>query len=150
MVTAVTVQAPDTVTEGLRQFLAGFEGVEPALGPATDLAGEKPGSLALSPAGEEKVATDIIGNRRISQRFWLYRSCLALDEADRRQNQSFWEQLRQWLENQEIAGKLPRLPEGCQSEELLWEGAAILEASGGKSRFYRGALTLKYTRKAPR
>ncbi len=146
MVAAVSNGPPETVLEGVRRFLADFDGVEPVKGITTDLTGEQPGSLALALAGEEKNWIDIAGNRVVRQQFFLYRSCLAQDEADRRQNQAFWERLRLWIEEREEAGVLPLLPTSCRSEAIAWEGAGILEASGGKARFYRGMLTLEYTR----
>ncbi len=147
MVAAVTDAAPRSVAEGLRLFLAGYPELEAGTRITTDLTGEKAGSLAVSPAGEELVREDVAGNRTISRKYWVYRNSLASDEKERRENQEFMERLTQWIREKDQAEELPQLPEFCRAEGIQPGESRIMESSGGKGRSYRLELTLIFTEK---
>lgn len=147
MVAAVTEGIIPSVLEGVRRFLALYPGLGPGDRVTTDLTEEKPGSLALSPAGEEAVKEDVAGNREITRSYWLYRSCLAADEADRRENQEFLEGMAGWILERNETEELPLLPAGCRAEGLRAGEIKIMESSGGRGRSYRMRLVLTYTEK---
>ena len=147
MVAAVTEYSADGVLESLRSFLAQCPLLKAGERVTTDLTEEKAGSLAVSPAGEETQTEDVAGNREITQKYWIYRSCLAADEADRKENQDFLEKMAEWIREKNDRMELPALPSWCRAEEMKAGGNRIMESSGGKGRTYRLELTMTYTEK---
>ncbi|WP_312093467.1 hypothetical protein [Aminipila sp.] len=85
----------------------------------TDITEEEPTNYAVSPAGNSKVSTDILGNKRFSNDYVFYAKEATANEVDRQEIHTFLEGFSAWIDEQNDNDNLPVLPVGYTAEELI-------------------------------
>ena len=76
------------------------------------------------------------------------REAYSMDRILAVQNESFYEELCDWVEEQSLAGNLPELPEGCEAQALKVLAPGFLVDAAMESAYYQIQLQLQYFKEA--
>ena len=66
------------------------------------------------------------------------------------QNESFYEDFCNWVEEQSIYGNLPEIPKGCEAQALTVLTPGFMLDATMENAFYQVQLQLQYFKEAPK
>lgn len=66
------------------------------------------------------------------------------DECNNLKNLAFYEELQEWITEQNIIGHLPKLPEGCDAQSILVLSSGYVMDNDTKTARYQIQCQLKY------
>ncbi len=138
-----------SIIKTLQDYLTGYDGMSmrPLSEILTDRPDEQPSSYALAPTGNNKLVTDIIGNRTYQHSYVFYAKEAAADEVDRQENYDFLEDFTGWLEEKNAAGDLPVLPGKYQAESLEVSNAMLMDLYEDGAGLYQVQIQFIFTKK---
>lgn len=118
-----------SLLKALQDYLCEFDGMDmrPVSEIKTDGTDEFPSSYALSPTGNNKISTDILGNRTYQNSYVFYAKEPASDEVDRQDNHDFLESFSDWLESRNDAGIFPVIPDNYEAKEIQVSNAMLFD-----------------------
>lgn len=142
---------PESIIEGLSDFIASCPLLkEGAL--RLDAMGDKPTEYAIETGVFDPVIETYIdgsSDRRYQISFGS-REAYDLDRLQNMENSQFYEEFAIWLEDQNAAGNLPELPDGCYPETITALSSGYLFSEDGKSARYQVQIELTYHKEAAR
>jgi hypothetical protein len=95
----------------------------------TDVTSENPTNYAVTPTGNAKISTDILGNKKYSNDYVFYAKEFIADEVDRQEIHTFLEGFSAWVDDQNDNSILPTLPIGYITEEISVANILLLETN---------------------
>lgn len=113
--------------------------------------GSDPVEYALESAITSPVLKKYIDGSSIRQYQFNFnsREAYSMDRIMAIQNESFYEDLCNWVEEQSISGNLPEMPEGCEAQDLTVLAPGFMLDASMTNAFYQVQLQLKYFKEAP-
>lgn len=113
--------------------------------------GSDPVEYALESAITSPVLKKYIDGSSIRQYQFNFnsREAYSMDRIMAIQNESFYEDLCNWVEEQSILGNLPEMPEGCEAQDLTVLAPGFMLDASMTNAFYQVQLKLKYFKEAP-
>jgi hypothetical protein len=138
---------PDTIIEGLKNYLLTYTGLDENAPLWVQYLGDDPTQYAIAPLAGERVIDEYINGTRIMAYPFAFQSMEStLEEVERLANCGFYEQFADWLDEQSDAGNLPDLPEGKTAESIEATGAGGYQMEEGESgtAIYQAQCELVY------
>lgn len=77
------------------------------------------------------------------------REAYSMDRILAVQNESFYEDFCNWVEEQSMIGNLPEMPEGCEAQALAVLTPGYMLDATMENAFYQVQLQLQYFKEAP-
>lgn len=77
------------------------------------------------------------------------REAYSMDRIMAIQNESFYEDFSNWVEEQNALGNLPEMPEGCEAQALAVLAPGYMLDATMENAFYQVQLQLRYFKEAP-
>lgn len=113
--------------------------------------GSDPVEYALESAITSPILKKYIDGSSIRQYQFNFnsREAYSMDRIMAIQNESFYEDLCNWVEEQSISGNLPEMPEGCEAQDLTVLAPGFMLDASMANAFYQVQLQLKYFKEAP-
>jgi len=126
---------PSTITQGIKTFLETYSPLSG--GVYVEFVGEKPTEYSIVMLPElEKIEEWIVSGGIYGRHFLLNMRAATNEDADRLQNNGFYEDFAEWLYTQSEAGTLPSLPSGytalsieALSNGFLMESSEVLSTA---------------------
>ena len=126
---------PSTITQGIKTFLETYSPLSG--GVYVEFVGEKPTEYSIVMLPELEKIEEYISHGGVYGRHFLLNMRAATNEdADRLQNNGFYEDFAEWLYTQSEAGTLPSLPSGytalsieALSNGFLMESSEVLSTA---------------------
>ena len=117
-----------------------------------DALGSEPVEYALESAITSPVMQTYIDGSSIRQYQFNFnsREAYSMDRVLAIQNESFYENLCNWVEVQSVSGNLPEMPEGCEAQALAVLAPGYMLDATMENAFYQVQLQLKYYKEARR
>ncbi len=78
------------------------------------------------------------------------REAYSMDRIMAIQNESFYEEFCNWVEEQSRRGNLPEMPSGCKAQALSVLAPGFMLDATMENAFYQVQLQLKYFKEAPK
>ena len=78
------------------------------------------------------------------------REAYSMDRILAIQNESFYEDFCNWVEEQSMIGNLPEMPEGCEAQALTVLTPGFMLDATMENAFYQVQLQLQYFKEAPK
>lgn len=78
------------------------------------------------------------------------REAYSMDRILAIQNESFYENFCNWVEEQSISGNLPEMPAGCEAQNLTVLAPGYMLDATMENAFYQVQLQLQYFKEAPK
>mgnify|MGYP001100743518 CR=1 FL=1 len=78
------------------------------------------------------------------------REAYSMDRIMAIQAESFYEDFCNWVEEQNAAGNLPDMPEGCEAQALTILAPGFMLDATMENAFYQVQLQLQYFKEAPK
>ena len=112
--------------------------------------GCEPVEYALESAITSPVVRTYIDGSSIRQYQFNFnsRDAYSMDRIMAIQNESFYEDFCSWVEEQNMAGNLPEMPEGCEAQALTVLAPGYMLDATMENAFYQVQLQLKYYKEA--
>ena len=84
------------------------------------------------------------------QKFFTFasREFYSLDRIQNIENDKFYEELADWIEEQNAAGNLPQLPEGMEAEQIIIQAPGYMLDANEENARYQIQLSLQYFKEA--
>ena len=113
--------------------------------------GSDPVEYALESAITSPVLKKYIDGSSIRQYQFNFnsREAYSMDRIMAIQNESFYEDFCNWVEEQSLSGNLPEMPKGCEAQELTVLAPGFMLDASMTNAFYQVQLQLKYYKEAP-
>lgn len=113
--------------------------------------GSDPVEYALESAITSPVLRKYIDGSSIRQYQFNFnsREAYSMDRIMAIQNESFYEDLCNWVEEQSVSGNLPEMPKGCEAQALTVLAPGFMLDASMENAFYQVQLQLKYFKEAP-
>lgn len=117
-----------------------------------DALGSEPVEYALESAITSPVVRNYIDGSSIRQYQFNFnsREAYSMDRIMAIQNESFYEDFCNWVEEQSTAGNLPEMPEGCEAQALAVLAPGFMLDATMENAFYQVQLQLQYFKEAPK
>ena len=135
-----------SLIESVKTYLAEFSGLEEGAPLGVDYLSSEPTGYAIIPLPGTKVVEQYLDDSSLREFPFAFQSMeLNADEAERLENNGFYEVLSDWLEEQTANGNFPDLGEGKtprRIEALGW--AFVYETSESETAVYRIQCKLTY------
>lgn len=115
-----------------------------------DSLGSEPVEYSIAPGITSPVLKRYVDGSSIRQYQFNFnsRDAYSLDRILAVQNESFYEDLCSWVEEQNEAGNLPGMPEGCEAQKLEVLAPGFLVDASMESAYYQIQLLLQYFKEA--
>lgn len=115
-----------------------------------DALGSEPVEYALESAITSPVLKKYVDGSSIRQYRFNFnsREAYSMDRILVIQNESFYEDLCNWVEEQNISENLPEMPEGCEAQEITVLAPGFMLDATMENAFYQIQLQLKYFKEA--
>jgi hypothetical protein len=130
----------------VKTYLTGYSGLEDGAPLWVDYLGSEPTGYAIIPLPGTKIIEKYLDGGSLREFPFAFQSMeLTADEAERLENNGFFEALSDWFEDQSALGDLPALGEGKSPrriEALGW--AFVYETSESETAVYRIQCKLTY------
>ena len=112
--------------------------------------GTDPVEYALESAITSPVVRTYIDGSSIRQYQFNFnsREAYSMDRIMAIQNESFYEDFCNWVEEQNVSGNLPKMPEGCEAQALTVLAPGFMLDATMENAFYQVQLQLKYFKEA--
>lgn len=133
-----------SILESLRTFLSAYNGMDLQ----TDLLQTVVGSHALQLTGQGVSFVDVLGRRQYQNNYVFFARENADNELDRRDNQDFIEDFREWLEDQEDAQNYPKLPGRYQIERIQVSNAMLFDIAEDCMGVYQVQIQVTMTKES--
>ncbi len=117
-----------------------------------DALGSEPVEYALESAITSPVMQTYIDGSSIRQYQFNFnsREAYSMDRVLAIQNESFYENLCNWVEVQSVSGNLPEMPEGCEAQALTVLAPGFMMDATMENAHYQIQLQLQYFKEAPK
>jgi hypothetical protein len=120
-------ELPDSVIEGIRDYLRAYTGLSDGAPVWVEYLGNEPTQYAVLPLAGGRVIETYITGKRVMEYPFAFRSMESTaDDLVRLENNGFYEAFAQWLDEQTEVGNLPNLPEGMTAETIEALGQGFL------------------------
>jgi hypothetical protein len=138
--------APNSIIEGVRDYIKSYAGLESGAPVWVENLGMEPTEYAVLPiAGVRVIETNIIGKRTFEYPFALRSMESIADDFERLENVGFYENFAAWLDAQSEANSLPSLPAGLAAESIEATGWGYLHEEGeSQTAVYQVQCSLIY------
>lgn len=112
--------------------------------------GSEPAEYALESAITSPVLKTYIDGSSVRQYQFNFnsREACSMDRILAIQNESFYEDFCNWVEEQNKAENFPEMPEGCEAQALTVLAPGFLRDAAMESAFYQVQLQLQYFKEA--
>lgn len=116
-----------------------------------DALGSEPVEYAIETAVTSPVLKTYVDGSSIRQYQFHFnsREAYSMDRILAIQNESFYEELCNWVEGQSASGNLPELPKGCEAQALTVLAPGFMLDATMENAFYQVQLQLQYFKEAP-
>ena len=117
-----------------------------------DALGSEPIEYALESAVTSPVLRTYVDGSSIRQYQFNFnsREAYSMDRILAIQNESFYEDFCNWVEEQSMIGNLPEMPEGCEAQALTVLTPGFMLDATMENAFYQVQLQLQYFKEAPK
>ena len=114
--------------------------------------GSEPVEYALESAITSPVVQTYVDGSSIRQYQFNFnsREAYSMDRILAIQNESFYEDFCNWVEEQSMIGNLPEMPEGCEAQALTVLTPGFMLDATMENAFYQVQLQLQYFKEAPK
>ncbi len=114
--------------------------------------GGTPVEYAIESAVTSSIIQTYIDGSTVRQRQFNFnsREAYSMDRVTAIQNESFYEDLCNWVEEQSILGNLPEMPEGCEAQAVNVLAPGFLFGATEGTAHYQIQLQLQYFKEAPK
>lgn len=115
-----------------------------------DALGSEPVEYALESAITSPIIRTYVDGSSIRQYQFNFnsREAYSMDRIMAIQNESFYEDFCNWVEEQSRLGNLPEMPEGCEAQALTVLAPGFMLDAGMENAFYQVQLQLQYFKEA--
>ncbi|WP_027399852.1 hypothetical protein [Anaerovorax odorimutans] len=111
----------------------------------TDITEENPTNYAITPTGNSKISTDILGNKKYSNDYAFYAKEYIAGETDRQEVHTFLEGFSAWIDKQNDDQNFPEMPIGYTVEEIIVSNILMLETEDNfNTGIYQVQIKLNY------
>lgn len=112
--------------------------------------GSEPVEYALETAITSPVIKTYVDGSSIRQYQFNFnsREAYSMDRIMAIQNESFYEDFCNWVEEQSMIGNLPEMPEGCEAQALTVLAPGYMLDATMENAFYQVQLQLQYFKEA--
>ncbi len=113
--------------------------------------GSEPVEYALETAITSPIVKRYVDGSSIRQCQFNFnsREAYSMDRILAIQNESFYEDFCNWVEEQNSLGRLPEMPKGCEAQELSVLAPGYMLDTTMENAFYQVQLRLQYFKEAP-
>lgn len=141
-----------TIAEAVREWLQGCPQIGSDNNFNINFLEAEPVSYTLDEsAGSRTIKRYLDGTERKTRAFSLASTAeYGPDFLQQIANSGFWEQITGWIETQNHARRLPKLPEGMTAAKVEVTAAHYLYRAGATTARYQIQLRLEYTQKFKR
>lgn len=117
-----------------------------------DALGSDPVEYALETGMTSPVVRTYVDGSSIRQYQFNFnsREAYSMDRILAIQNESFYEDFCNWVEEQSMIGNLPEMPEGCEAQALTVLTPGFMLDATMENAFYQVQLQLQYFKEAPK
>lgn len=117
-----------------------------------DALGSEPVEYALESAITSPVLQTYVDGSTIRQYQFNFnsRESYSMDRVMAIQNESFYENFCNWVEEQNASESFPEMPEGCEAQSLEVLAPGFMLDATMENAFYQVQLNLKYFKEAPK
>ena len=117
-----------------------------------DALGSEPVEYALATGMTSPVVRTYADRSSIRQYQFNFnsREAYSMDRILAIQNESFYEDFCNWVEEQSMIGNLPEMPEGCEAQALTVLTPGFMLDATMENAFYQVQLQLQYFKEAPK
>lgn len=117
-----------------------------------DALGSGPVEYALETGMTSPVVRTYVDGSSIRQYQFNFnsREAYSMDRILAIQNESFYEDFCNWVEEQSMIGNLPEMPEGCEAQALTVLTPGFMLDATMENAFYQVQLQLQYFKEAPK
>ena len=117
-----------------------------------DALGSEPVEYALATGMTSPVVRTYVDGSSIRQYQFNFnsREAYSMDRILAIQNESFYENFCNWVEEQSMIGNLPEMPEGCEAQALTVLTPGFMLDATMENAFYQVQLQLQYFKEAPK
>ena len=117
-----------------------------------DALGSEPVEYALATGMTSPVVRTYVDGSSIRQYQFNFnsREAYSMDRILAIQNESFYEDFCNWVEEQSMIGNLPEMPEGCEAQALTVLTPGFMLDATMENAHYQVQLVLRYFKEAPR
>ena len=117
-----------------------------------DALGSEPVECALETGMTSLVIRIYVDGSSIRQYQFNFnsREAYSMDRILAIQNESFYEDFCNWVEEQSMIGNLPEMPEGCEAQALTVLTPGFMLDATMENAFYQVQLQLQYFKEAPK
>lgn len=115
-----------------------------------DALGSEPVEYALESAITSPIIRTYVDGSSIRQYLFNFnsREAYSMDRIMAIQNESFYEDFCNWVEEQSRLGNLPEMPKGCEAQALTVLAPGFMLDAGMENAFYQVQLQLQYFKEA--
>ncbi len=115
-----------------------------------DALGSEPVEYALESAITSPIIRTYVDGSSIRQYLFNFnsREAYSMDRIMAIQNESFYEDFCNWVEEQSRLGNLPEMPKGCEARALTVLAPGFMLDAGMENAFYQVQLQLQYFKEA--
>lgn len=115
-----------------------------------DALGSEPVEYALESAITSPILRTYVDGSSIRQYQFNFnsRDAYSMDRVMAIQNESFYEDLCNWVEEQSRLGNLPEMPKGCEAQALTVLAPGFMLDATMENAFYQVQLQLQYFKEA--
>ncbi len=116
-----------------------------------DALGSKPVEYAIETGLTSPILKTYIDGSSIRQYQFNFnsREAYSMDRIMAIQNESFYEDFCNWVEEQSMLGNLPEMPEGCEAQSLTVLAPGFMLDATMENAHYQVQLVLQYFKEAP-
>lgn len=113
--------------------------------------GSEPVEYALESAITSPVVQTYVDGSSIRQYQFNFnsREAYSMDRIMAVQAESFYEEFCNWVEEQNVIGNLPAMPEGCEAQTLTVLAPGFMLDATMENAFYQVQMNLQYFKEAP-
>lgn len=117
-----------------------------------DALGSEPVEYAIETGLTSPIIKTYIDGSTIRQYQFNFnsREAYSMDRIMAIQNESFYEDLGNWVEEQSIFGNLPEMPEGCEAQAISVLAPGYLLDATMENAYYQIQFVLEYFKEAPK
>ncbi len=117
-----------------------------------DALGSEPIEYALESAVTSPVLRTYVDGSSIRQYQFNFnsREAYSMDRILAIQNESFYEDFCNWVEEQSLLENLPEMPQGCEAQALTVLAPGFMLDATMENAFYQVQLQLQYFKEAPK
>ncbi|GFH93612.1 hypothetical protein IMSAGC003_00138 [Lachnospiraceae bacterium] len=117
-----------------------------------DALGSGPVEYALETGMTSPVVRTYVDGSSVRQYQFNFnsREAYSMDRILAIQNESFYEDFCNWVEEQSMIGNLPEMPEGCEAQALTVLTPGFMLDATMENAFYQVQLQLQYFKEAPK